>query len=135
MYKLCQKFIIDTKNYSDLAPVFKNILDVYLEMSGIPLEGNAYIVTLASNRRDLKNNRKPCGYNPGLNVNKLIFPIRNNGTIELDILWPNNERWSNHLENCISGILQREGLEHIIQRERNYPPRPKNISKESEPIL
>ncbi|MGE0015193.1 MAG: hypothetical protein AB7S83_03275 [Candidatus Methanomethylophilaceae archaeon] len=69
-------FVLKGKSdYKDLAPVFPDILGMLLEEIGqLPDEEEIMQMYIEENTSDLKNNRKPEGYNRKGKV-RLVFPI------------------------------------------------------------
>lgn len=126
-YPITQKFVFKTKNYSTLAPVFKNMLNAFLVNSKIMLEEEEIfnlVVTL--NTRDLEKNKKPEGYNRGIG-NRLIFPIKKKGeNIEMLVLYPSSgvpqvsRGVPYNVAQGIEHVLKAENIEYKLQVYRDY---------------
>ena len=100
-------FILKGKSdYKDLAPVFPDILKMFLEEIGqTPEEEEILQMLIELNMMDLERNRKPEGYNRKGKV-RLVFPI----TKSTDL---------SHIADNISNMLTAAGISFTVKQNDN----------------
>lgn len=103
--------------YSDLLPVYREIFERFLvETDQIPEEEPEYTeVLLEQNLIDLRNNRKPEGYNRS-GVMRMIFPIGEE--VEFYLYGRGMTTEVPRVTELISKMLKKEGLKHSIEWDR-----------------
>ncbi|MFQ5885472.1 MAG: hypothetical protein ACE5IO_10285 [Thermoplasmata archaeon] len=100
--------------YGDLLPIYRDIFERFLvETDQIPEEEPEYTeVLLEQNLIDLRNNRKPEGYNRS-GCMRMIFPISEDVEFYLYGMGKNTE--VPRVTELISKLLKKEGLKHSVE--------------------
>lgn len=99
-----------------LVPAFRPMFLKFLEETGqMPMEQEILDVLLEENLRDLKQSRKPEGYNRE-GVMRLIFPISDR--VELYIYSRTRTTEVARVTESLSRVLQRYKLKHTVEWDR-----------------
>ncbi|UCD92933.1 MAG: hypothetical protein JSV43_03180 [Methanobacteriota archaeon] len=100
--------------YSDLLPIYRDIFERFLVETGqIPEEEPEYTeVLLEQNLIDLRNNRKPEGYNRSGSM-RMIFPICEG--VEFYLYGRGKDTEVPRITELISKLLKKEGLKHSVE--------------------
>ncbi len=106
--------IFDTKvQYRDLEPIFRDILILFLEESEQMREDQEFLeIIIDENLRDLRNNRKPEGFNREGTM-RLIFPISDR--IEFYVYARAKGVEVPRVTEALSQFLRRKGLKHELE--------------------
>lgn len=103
--------------YRDLAPVFPEILRIFLEEANqVPEEREITSMVLRRNMTDLLRNRKPEGYNRG-NRLRLIFPV-NGGGVGFYIYRSSRSEEVVKVIESISRLLKMKRIPHKVEWDR-----------------
>ena len=96
-----------------LLPAFRPLFMRFLEESGqVPTDPEVLAVLLEENLRDLRENRKPEGYNRD-NAMRLIFPISKN--VEFYVYSKTKTTEVGRVVESLSRILQKYRLKHTVE--------------------
>jgi hypothetical protein len=100
--------------YSDILPIYREIFERFLEETDqVPEEEPEYAdVLIEQNMLDLRNNRKPEGYNRSGNM-RMIFPISND--VEFYFYGRGKDVEVPRVTELVSKMLKKEGLKHKIE--------------------
>ncbi|MFQ6061469.1 MAG: hypothetical protein ACE5KV_09315 [Thermoplasmata archaeon] len=103
--------------YSDLLPIYREIFERFLaETDQIPdLEPELTEVLLEQNFMDLRNNRKPEGYNRSGSM-RMIFPISDE--VEFYFYGRGKNTDVPRITELVSRMLKKEGLKHRVEWDR-----------------
>ena len=106
----------ESVTWRKLLPAFRQMLVTFLEESGqMPEDPEVLEVLVEENLRDLRQNRKPEGYNrePGI---RMIFPIGDSN--ELYIYSKLRQGDVPRVVDAVSRVLQKYKLRHTIEWDR-----------------
>jgi hypothetical protein len=100
--------------YSDFLPIYREIFERFLEETDqVPEEEPEYAdVLLEQNMLDLRNNRKPEGYNRSGSM-RMIFPISDD--VEFYFYGRGNDVEVPRVTELVSKMLKKEGLKHKVE--------------------
>lgn len=101
--------------YKDLVPVCKDLLTKFMhETHQTSEDPEFYNVVIDTNLIDLRNNRKPEGFNRMGSI-RMIFPIKeNNKEIEFYIYRSSSATDIVRITETISKLLYKKGLKHEV---------------------
>lgn len=103
--------------YKDLVPVFDELLKTFLtETDQLPDEPDILEMFIKINQLDLKENRKPEGYNRRGRM-RLIFPIRA-GPQEFYVRAHQRSAEVPRVVERLSKILKKAGIPHAVEWDR-----------------
>ncbi|MCD6461242.1 MAG: hypothetical protein J7L61_00665 [Thermoplasmata archaeon] len=105
--------------YRDLAEIFPKLFYTFLEETGQvhPDEPEVDRMLLSLNMADLKENRKPEGYNRPGSI-RMIFPL--SGRVEFYIAADAKVTEVVHTTQRLSQILEEAGLHHTVEWDQMY---------------
>jgi hypothetical protein len=100
--------------YSDILPIYGDIFGRFLEETDqIPEEEPEYVdILLEQNMLDLRNNRKPEGYNR-YGTMRMIFPISDD--VEFYFYGRGVDTDVPRVTELVSKLLKKEGLKHKVE--------------------
>jgi hypothetical protein len=101
--------------FRDLAPVCKDLLTKFMQETKQQSEDPEFFnIVIDTNFIDLKNNRKPEGFNR-LGSMRMIFPIKEkNGGVEFYIYRSSSATDVVRVTESISKLLQKKGYKHDV---------------------
>ena len=100
--------------YRDLAPAFKEILVKFLnETNQVPQEQDALNLLIEENVMELKNNKKPEGYNRNGSTMRLIFPISDR--VEFYVYGGGKNLEVMRITELLSRVLSKKKLKHEVE--------------------
>ncbi len=101
--------------FRDLVPVYPDVLRIFLEESNqMPEDRNLYEIWLERDMKELNRNRKPEGFLKQ-NAIKLVFPIRDDGTVEFYIHSTSKSQNIPLIAEKIDAYLKKSGLKYTIK--------------------
>lgn len=100
--------------YSDILPIYRDVFERFLEETDqIPEDEPEYTeVLVEQNLLDLRNNRKPEGYNRSGSM-RMMFPISDD--VELYFYGRGNDSEVPRITELVSKMLKKEGLKHEVE--------------------
>ncbi len=100
--------------YSDILPIYRDVFERFLEETDqIPEDEPEYTeVLVEQNLLDLRNNRKPEGYNRSGSM-RMMFPISDG--VELYFYGRGNDSEVPRITELVSKMLKKEGLKHEVE--------------------
>ncbi len=100
--------------YSDILPIYRDVFKRFLEETDqIPEDEPEYAeVLVEQNLLDLRNNRKPEGYNRSGNM-RMMFPISDD--VEFYFYGRGNDSEVPRITELVSKMLNKEGLKHDVE--------------------
>ena len=100
--------------YSDILPIYRDVFERFLEETDqIPEDEPEYTdVLVEQNLLDLRNNRKPEGYNRSGSM-RMMFPISDD--VELYFYGRGNDLEVPRITELVSKMLKKEGLKHEVE--------------------
>lgn len=103
--------------YSDILPIYRDVFERFLEETDqIPEDEPEYTeVLVEQNLLDLRNNRKPEGYNRSGSM-RMMFPISDD--VELYFYGRGNDSEVPRITELVSKMLKKEGLKHEVEWDR-----------------
>ncbi len=101
--------------WKDLLPAYEGMVKLFLQETGqISDEEFFDRMLVRQDLVDLTKGRKPSGYNRNNKV-RLIFPLRDDGIIEMFIYRSTRDEDIVRVTNLISDYLNEHGLEHEVK--------------------
>jgi hypothetical protein len=101
--------------WKDLLPAHEGMMKLFLqETAQVSDEEFFDRMLIRQDLVDLTKNRKPSGYNRNNKV-RLIFPLRDDGIIEMYIYRSTRDEDIVRVTNLISDYLNEHGLEHEVK--------------------
>jgi len=100
--------------FKDLAPICKDLIVKFInETKQVSEDPDFLDIIVDANLIDLKNNRKPEGFNRMGNM-RMIFPIRDREGVEFYIYRSSSSTDITRVTESISRLLQKKGLKHDV---------------------
>jgi hypothetical protein len=101
--------------WKDLLPAYEGMYKLFLQETA-QLSDEEFFdrMLIRQDLEDLTKNRKPAGYNRNNKV-RLLFPLRDDGVIEMYIYRSTRDEDIVRVTNLISDFLNERGLEHEVK--------------------
>lgn len=104
--------------FKDLIPVYKEMYMKFLEETNQVCEDpETTSAIIETNMLDLRNNRKPEGFNRVGNM-RMIFPITDDSAVQFYIYGQSKSADVARVTETISKFLQKKGFDHEVQWDR-----------------
>ncbi len=104
--------------YKDLKEIYPKVLEVFLtETNQMPEDRNLYEIWLERDMKEIEKNRKPEGYLKQ-NAIKLVFPIRDDGTVEFYIHSTSKTQNIPVIAEKIDRVLKKSGLKYELKYDK-----------------
>ena len=101
--------------FSDLKEIYPDVLKTFLEASGqMPEDQNLFEIWLERDMKEISRNRKPEGFLKQNSI-KLVFPIRDDGTVEFYVHSTSRTLNVPQIAEKIDSVLRKSGLKYTLK--------------------